>query len=564
MSTSTAAVAPAVVNGLASYTGTWGTPQANHLLRRCVLGPKREEFIAAVEDGLDATLDKLFAPTALPDPPVNHFFTDDPNVPVGATWVNSPHLENASVGDYRFPSVRAWYFNYLIDAPFSISERLTLFWINHFGMADVSEHRAQYQYIQLFREIGKGSFKTMIERMTIHPSMLNFLNGEWSTKYTPNENYARELLELFTIQKGPQVAEGDYTNYTEQDVRVIARIMTGWRNRGLWSKEDVQVESYFYPEWHDNETDPNNPTQEPKQLSERFGGRIIEHNGAEEYKDLIAVIFEQAETARAMCRELYRYFCYYEISDEVESTVIEPLAEYMIQEDFNIGATLRNLLASEHFYGVDAMGSMIKNPYEFMFSMARPLGGYGHLGLSLFDNDGPSGNLHSIYNIGSAYHWRATTLDMDFLYPPSVAGWKAYYQAPRYYRNWIGSATLQTRRKLVSDFTNRGLYTRVEGTNDYEPRAFDWLGFIDKLAFPLAVEDVVQECAEIFLPRELHPDQFEALKSILTRDVSDDEWTLQYSSYLASPNNPDVVNPITDTVKDFFRALFSMAEFHLQ
>lgn len=563
MSSFTAPVAPEAVTALTPYTGPWEKEQASHLLRRTLFGPKRQEIIDAVTDGLTATLDTLLAPPTLPPPPINHFYTQDPNVGIGQTWVNSPHLMDGDVGDYRWPSLRGWYLQNLIDSPCNIMDKLAMFWINHFGMSDVGEHRAQYQYIQLFREFGTGSFKDMIEKISVHPSMLSFLNGNYSTKWQPNENYARELLELFTIQKGPQIGPGDYSNYTEADIQTIARIMTGWRTRGFWSTSEEPVESYFYEQWHDDETVANNPSQEVKQLSYHFGNAIIASNGDQEYKDLIAVIFQQPETCRAICRELYRYFVYYDITPTIESTVIVPLAQHLADNNFSIGSALRLLFSSQHFYDMAVRGPIIKNPYEYVMSIARPLNGYTHLGLSLKNNGSNMSQIQTIYEVGTSYHYWANTMDMDVYYPPTVAGWKAYYQTPNFYRNWIGSATLQQRRKMTRDFTNYGLWTRTEGGN-YDPRPFDWLGFINALANPYDVNDVVQEAIEIFLPRELHPDQFLALKDQLIPGLPDSEWTIQYANYVDSPNNPDVTNPLVNKIKGFFLALFSMAEFHLQ
>ena len=558
-STPTFNFAPAaVVSGLAPYSGSWTRQQAAHLLRRTLFGPKRDEINQAVSQGLNATLNQLFAAPTLPAPPVNHFYTDDPNVPVGATWIDSPHVDGADVGQYRWPSLRGWYMQNLIDSDFNIMEKIAMFWVNHFGMADVGEHRAQYQYIQLFREHGLGSFQEMIERITVHPAMLRFLNGEYSNKWEPNENYARELLELFTIQKGPQVAPGDYTHYTEDDIQTIARVMTGWRNRGMWSQDNVPVESWFDANWHDNPNNANNPNQDPKQLSHRFDNVVIGNDPNYppelEYKELINVIFGKVETARSICRELYRFFVYYDINASVENDVIIPLADHMISENFSIRETLRMLFSSQHFFDMAVRGPYIKSPYDFLIGVARPLGGYSHLGLSLGNNT----DLNITYRLGNAYHWWANTMDMDFLYPPTVAGWKAYYQTPGFYRNWIGSSTLQRRRKVVQDMTWNGIWTEGEG------RPFDYFGFISDLTNPYDVNGMIEEIVGIFLPRELHQDQLDGLKAQLIPDLPDSEWALQWGDYEANPYNPDVVGPIYNKIRDFFRALFSMAEFHLQ
>lgn len=546
-----------MVSGLAPYAGPWGRAQAAHLLRRTLFGPKKTEIVSAIDLGLAGTLNQLLASPTLPSPPVNHFYTQDPNVPIGSPWINSPHVDGADVGQYRRPSLRGWYWQNLLHHDFNIMARMTMFWINHFGMAEAGEERAQYQYLNLFNEFGTSNFRTMIEKITVNPSMLVFLNGQYSSRWDPNENYARELLELFTIQKGPAVSQGDYTWYTEEDIPPIARILTGWRNRGMWSNSEGTVESWFDQNWHDSD---------PKQLSHRFDNVVI-HNtangGRDEYKDLIAIIFGKPETARAFSRELYRFFVYYDITDEVEANVIQPLAQVLIANDFELKPTLRTLFGSQHFFDMSVRGPLIKSPYDFTVSMARPLGGYSHLNLDLADNTAGNSLLITAYNLGRSHHWWNSDMDMDFLYPPSVAGWKAYYQTPGFYRNWIGSATLKQRKSMVDAFTGSGIWTEEENSGDYSPRPLDYFAFVASLTAPADPNELVAETAQIFLPRELHPDQLDGLKAQLIPGLPDQEWTLQYSNYLANPFNPDIVNPVRNKLRSFFRALFSMAEFQL-
>ncbi|MFK8162303.1 MAG: DUF1800 family protein [Lewinella sp.] len=556
MSITTSVPAPVAVSGLSPYVGPWGREQAAHLLRRTLFGPKKEELIEAVSMGLTGTLDQLLAAPTQPSPPVNHFYTLDPNVPIGATWINAPHVAGADVGQYRSPGLRGWYWQNLLHHDFNIMARMTMFWINHFGMSDVGEHRAEYISLQLFNEFGTDNFQRMVEKMTVNPGMLRFLNGEYNNKWSPNENYARELFELFTIQKGPQIAPEDYTHYTEDDIRAAARLLTGWRNRGIWSETEGTVESWFDPNFHDTD---------PKQFSYRFDEVVIhnENNPEEEYKELIAIIFSKMETARAICREIYRFFIYYKIDDTIESTVIEPLATVLFNEGYDLQPTLRVLFSSQHFYDMAVRGPLIKSPYEFTVSMARPLGGFSHLGLDLSDNTASNPLLRSCYNLGASHHWRNYVMDMDFLYPPTVAGWKAYYQTPGYYRNWIGSATLKQRKSLVDSYTGAGIWTESEIEGEYEPRPFDYFGFVANLEVPNDPNELVAESAQIFLPRELHEDQLEGLKQQLIPDLPDSEWTRQYEDYLANPFNPDVVNPVSNKLRAFFRSLFSMAEFNL-
>jgi len=558
VNTVTTLTAPsAVVSGLDPYTGPWNHAQAAHLLRRTLFGPKKSEITETIGLGMSNALNQLLADPVPPSPPVNHFFTEDPNVPIGATWIESPNVPGVEVGQYRRPSLRGWYWQNLLHHDFNIMSRMTMFWINHFGMADVSEQRSQYQYINLFNEFGTGNYRTMIEKITVNPGMLEFLGGKDSNQWNPNENYARELLELFTIQKGPAVSQGDYTFYTEDDIVPIARALTGWRIRGSWSTSRGVVESYFYENWHD---------PDPKQLSYRFDNVVINNTsngGRDEYKDVIAVIFGKEETARSFCRELYRFFVYYDITPQIENDVIGPLAQVLIAADFEIRPTLRALFGSQHFYDMAVRGPLIKSPYEFTVSMARTLGGFGHLGLDLADNTNSNPQLLTAYQLGLSHHWRNSGMDMDFLYPPTVAGWKAYYQSPGYYRNWIGSATLKQRKKLVNSYTGAGIYTQENNSGDYLPRPFDLFQFVADLDDPYEAAELVAESVRIFLPRELHPNQLYSLKQQLLDGQMDQEWRIQYTDARANPFTSNIVNPVRNRLRKFFRALFSLAEFNL-
>ena len=488
------------------------------------------------------TVNQLLAPTTLPQPPVKHKAEPyDPNVPTGQPWVEKRKMEANVDGQYRWPSLRGWHMQGLINAPFHIREKMCLFWTNHFGMSDVGDHRAQYEYLQLFRSYATGNVQRLVEEVTVHCSMLSFLNGDWSHKNEPNENYARELFELFTIQKGPQIAPEDYTYYTEDDVRAAARLLTGWRKIGWWSTEVDKLDSYFKPQAHDTD---------PKQFSRYFNNTVIDNQAKpeDEYKDLIAMIFANERTAFSICRELYRWFVHNDTPLRIERDVIQPMADLLIASNFELEPVLRNLFASAHFYDMSVRGPMIKNPYEFMISISRPLGGHDHLGL----------DLELYYDLGNSYFWWGNQQQMDLFYPPTVAGWKAYYQAPNYNRAWIGSATLQRRQQFVRDMCWEGIWAKGA------PRGVDWFAFIAGLEENQEVNGMIAEITSLFFPRPLHPDQLQALKDELIGGLLDSEWARQYGDYLANPYNPDIVNPLRNKLRNFFRMLFSLAEFHLQ
>ncbi|MEL7162069.1 MAG: DUF1800 family protein, partial [Bacteroidota bacterium] len=357
-----------VVAGIEPFTGTWTARTAAHLARRTSLGPTREEILRFTQLGLQASLDELFEPAEIPKPPLLPIAEGEIDVAVGETWVNTPYTGQAL---YRGWSLNAWFFNHLIENESVLQARMTLFWMNYFGMSGVSDHRAVYRYLELYQKFYVGNFRQFLEEITVHPTMLEFLNGDLNEASNPNENFARELLELYTIQKGSLAGEGDYTNYTEVDVVALAKALTGWRRTEYaFSDQDTPISSYFDSEQHDRGT---------KQLSHRFGNAVIQNADEEEYKVVIDIILQQPETARAICRELYRYFVFHDIPNEVEQQVIVPLGVVLQDNDYDIATALRTLLGSQHFYELDFRGPIIKNPYEFLGSLIRPMGGYQHL-----------------------------------------------------------------------------------------------------------------------------------------------------------------------------------------
>lgn len=527
--------AATLVSGLAPYTGSWTHVQAAHLLRRACFGPTLEEIAAVEGMGMDAAVNNLFASIPLPDPPVNHFYTEDSNVPVGETWINQPFRLDLDVGEYRWPSLRGWLYDSVQEGGMNLREKMMFFWNNHFGMADVGDHRMQYQYVTLFREQATGNFKNLVRDVTIAPSMLRFLNGEYSNRWAPNENYARELLELFTIGKGPLVAPGDYSNYTETDVAEMARVLTGWRNSSSWAPEPIAPYSYFFENWHDPDT---------KVLSHRFDNIEITNEGENEFETLLDIIFAKDEVSRFIVRKLYRYFVYYKIDATVEAQVIEPLAQILRDNNYELEPVLSTLLRSQHFYDSVHAGDVIKNPVEFVLSIVRPL----RWGRTNFP-------LELRYQSGNALHWWAIQLGIDFFYPPSVSGWPAWYLEPSFNRLWLNSSTLQQRTRLTNDVGWSGIW--VAGS----PRAFDWFGFIATIDNASNPNVLIETLAKTFFSQPLYQTQLDELKNFLIPGLPDFEWSDEYGAYLGGDTS--VTTSVENKLKSLFRALFRMAEFHL-
>ncbi|MCP9234498.1 DUF1800 family protein [Lewinella sp. JB7] len=527
---------------ISPYTGEWDLEKAAHLLRRTVLGPSLKEIKTAQKAGLKATLDLLLKEAPIPSPPVKYRNDYDEYIQLGQTWVNSSYR-----GDnrYRGQSLKGWYYNNMMRVDqTNIQERMCFFWLNYFAISGpITDHRAMYRQLRLYQEMAVGNFRTMIQRITVEPRMLFCLDGHTNDSKNPNENYARELMELFTLGKGEQVAEGDYTNYTEQDVAALARALTGWRNKDfLYSDDNIPVESYFDSATHDTGD---------KQLSHRLGNKVIRNGGSNEYKQVIDILFSYKATALNFCKRLYRYFVYYEIDSDVLAHVIHPLADTLISNNFEIKPVLYQLLGSQHFYEKSTRGAIIKNPHDYLCSLLRPLGEFWHETKTL--------NLQRRYELGDQYANYCSELQLEFLEPPTISGWKAYYDSPQYYRHWLSPALMQSRDKIAIDNLLDEDY-HIKG----DRIDLNYYGYITSLTDPYDLNKVVDETILVFLPRPISTSQRNLLINKITRGADISEWKWQVTKYIQNPGVDTYARPVDDRLRDFFKTLVGFAEFQLQ
>lgn len=532
-----------LLTSLAPYTGAFGFSEAAHLLRRTTFGPTKEGINAAVDAGLENTLAYIFQIEPLPEPPVIYYepsMGGDPNVPIGATWVNEP-LSINNIGQNRFArkaSLNAWTFGLALNEGAFIREKLTLFWHNHFVTANINDPKFPYHYYSKLRENALGNFRELTKIITIDPAMLRYLNGNQNTAAAPNENYARELLELFTIGKGPQVAPGDYTTYTEDDVIACAKILTGWRDLGHNSiNPDQNIESQYVQSRHDTSD---------KTLSHRFENQVITNNDAEEYKDLIDLIFTKDEVAKNICRKLYRWFIYYAIDEQIEMDIIEPMAQIMIDNDYEIQPALDALLRSEHFFDMLSFGPMIKNPFDFFISALK------------VNKVQISDDLQERYNTWYRAGLALNLLDMPMLTPPTVAGYAAYYQEPTYYRVWINSATLVTYKEIITGLAGSGL---ALGSGIF--LQIDVLTLVQELDNPSDPNALITELASLLFPQPITDSQRDFLKTSLINGLPDFEWTVEYGSWASDPENSDLSASVEAKLRALWTAMMTMPEYFL-
>lgn len=531
-----------LTTGLIPYTGPWTFELAAHLLRRTTYGPTLTNIKWALDQGLEATVEKLFEEIPLPDPPVNAFYPGDPNVPIGETWIEEPYFNNIlnEQASYRFRSVTSWTFGLMWQEGISIREKLTLFWHNHVPVNAVEDPKFLYRYGALLRSYAWGNFRDLMKDITIDPAMLRYLNGFQNQKEAPNENYARELLELFTIGKGPLAAPGDYTNYNEQDVQAMARVLSGWTVFGLTIEStDGTFGAEFHPDRHDDGT---------KVLSDHFNNEVITDMGDQEYKHLIDIIFQQEEVARFICRKLYRWFVFYQIDEVVETDVIAPMAQILLSNDFEIKPALQALLKSEHFFDAAFAGVIIKNPVDFLMSIVKT-----------FEVETSTG-LDEIYDSWYRIWGFSRKMQMSYFEVPEVAGWQAYYREPLYYRNWLNASTLPLRMDYSEGFCDAGFFPFQANGQVMRVEA---LKLLDQLDSPDDPNAVVEECVRLLFPKPISQERKDALKAILLPGLPDFEWTVEYQAYAADPANPAVANPVEAKFRALVRSMVTMPDFFL-
>lgn len=534
----TTLAAPAITT-LTPYSGAWGFQQAAHLLRRASFAPLKSEIDEAVALGLQGSLDQLFAAFPLPPEPVFYDYTDHPDAGIGESWVDlhlNPDDANQDANARR-RAYESWLTQTTANGGFTIREKMVFFWLNHFGIGNQGDYRGLYRYMTRLRENGTGDFRQLVKDMTVDPMMLRFLNGETSTASSPNENFAREILELYTIGKGPQVSPGDYTNYTEQDVTELARAFTGWRVRYNNTREPgLTVESYYQANRHDT-TD--------KQLSHRFDDVVITNGDDNEYNNVVDIIFQKPAVANYICKKLYRQFVYYKITPDIETNVIEPMAQLLVDSDYVIAPALRALLNSEHFYEMRIAGDVIKTPLEFVHSILRPTGFYDQ------------GDVVENYQAARLAHRHADSTGMHLNEVPSVAGWTAYYQEPSFFRLWLNTTTIQLRTGFLRNSTVR--WHSWSGSRHY----VDWLAMLGEFDNAFDPNFMIEEMAQRLMPQPLNQAQLDGIKELLLPGLEDFVWSGEYADFIANPMDDALRESVNDRLTNMLYGMLQLAEFQV-
>ncbi|HEX5655496.1 MAG TPA: DUF1800 domain-containing protein [Chitinophagaceae bacterium] len=524
-------------SGLNPYSGPWTRNEVQHLLKRTMFGSKKADIDYFLGRTMSQAVDELLNPTApLPAPPVNDYSPGlaDPNVPAGSTWINNP-TSDGNLNSARRNSFKKWWAGQMINQDRSIRERLTLFWADHFGTETLTIGISHFVYWhhKLLRENCLGNFRSLIKNVTIDAGMLRYLNGYLNTNTAPDENYARELQELFTLGKSPTV------QYTEDDVKNAARVLTGWRING----------NTFMVFWDATRHDSGN-----KQFSSYYNNNMIAgqsgSNGALETDALINMIFNKEEVSKYICRCLYRWFIYYKIDTAAETNVIEPLATIFRNNNYEIKPVLATLLKSEHFFDVLNQGSHIKSPVDQVVSCLREFN-------VVFPD--PVTQYADAYGMWNYIRNWFTSMNQDIGDPPDVSGWPAYYQAPQFHELWINSDTLPKRNQFTDVMINNG-YTR-----NGKKIVINAVGFTQTLPNPGDPNVLIDDVLAIIYRVPLSDVSKQQIKEqiLLSNQTQDYYWTNAWNAYIANPTDTATFNIVNTRLKTFYQYLMNLSEYQL-
>lgn len=533
----------AVKTGLEVFSGDWNAAEAAHLLKRTLFGSKKLELNVFTALGLDGAIEQLLQLDPDPAPPVNNYNyaeddIEDPDVASGETWIEAPYRNEYE--SYRIISLKGWMLKNWINQPLTIHEKMILFWHNLLPTQiwDVFVSKASYQYVLLLRRNALGNFKTLIKELTLDPSMLLYLNGAFNRKEAPDENFARELQELFCIGKG------ENAKFTEADVQAAARVLTGWTIDWETLDNAGVVATRFEPYFHETAD---------KTFSSFYGNTTIigreEESGAEELDDLLDMIFDNDETAMYLCRRLYNFFVYSEIDAEAEVNVITPLAQILRDNNYEIAPVLEVLFKSAHFYDSLNKGALIKNPADFLLGIWK----------TLEVPDPTEGDLYREYRMYSSMLWTMAEQGMEIGDPPSVSGWPAYYQAPQFDRYWITTDTISSRAIRTDSLVYWGFWIMPELT-----QAADFIVFLEGLDHPEDPNLMLSEATELLLGLTLSGERLDSLKSILlSGQQTDGYWTTAWQLYQNDTSNEENRLILENRLKPTFQNIMQLGECQL-
>lgn len=546
---------------ISPYTGTLGNRLAAHLLRRTTYGPTKAQILEYAARTPQQAVDILFTFAPVTNKPI------DPALPLAASWVElDGALPPGSTDDV---GLRGYVFTWFMDEmrkDTTARSKMTWFLHQNWIVNDEAWKSADiYDYIKLLEFYSMGSYKDLAKKMSADLRMGVYLNGVGNVASNPNENYAREFLELFTIGKGPQIAAGDYTFYKETDVQQAAKIFSGWT---YWFT-NTNVDSVTGL----RRCNPvvNRHSTVNKTLSSAFDNAVITGRNtttgmAQEISDFVNVVFGKIATAKNIARKLYRFFVGRNITAAIETDIITPMADTLFANNYNIALAAKQLLASRHFYdqddantGDNRIGAIVKSPMELMFQTVK------FFGISPHTQSGA--DAYSIWRDfyrESLLYGFFPNCDFHFFNAPTVAGYPADYIAPKFDRYWFDGSSLTQRYFLGKVLLEGKIHPFQSWKNLGKANSgFDivnWVRF--NISNPSNAETIVDEMVNFLLPEIPTVTRRNYFVSQVLGTLSLANWATEWATYVSSGHTN--VTAVKPRLEKLFKAILFSQEYQLK
>ena len=373
-----------------------------HLMRRAGFGATRDELEAALAKGYEATVEELLHPgdpEDLPQDVIRRYHTEQAEL----------RLSDGAAANWMYR---------MITTKNPLEEKLSLFWHSLFatGYVKLNQANALLNQIEMFRKYGLGNYATLLVELSKDPAMIIWLDNNDNHKEAINENYGRELLELFSMGIG---------NYSEEDIKECARAFTGWTlgNAEYMSTRASRDSIWPYSRinWHFQYRDYDHDDGE-----KTFLGETGNFNG----QDIVDIIAKQEATARFVSTRMFQYFAADEVNEDGEKVIDEMIKSYF-DSGYEMRSVLRTLFNSEYFKSENARWARVKGPVELVIGAVRLAGSYRE----------PTPGIEQVAR-------QAVYMGQGLLQPPSVEGWHEGIE-------WVDSGALVERVNFVAhEFAN--------------------------------------------------------------------------------------------------------------
>jgi hypothetical protein len=465
----------------------WSRKWAAHLYRRAAFGPSREDLLEAERLGPDGTLDRLLR--GRPQ----------------AEEVLEPLLDAGRIAAARDDSgeqLRGWWLYCILHGGHPLREKLALFWHNHFAtsIAKVQSSTLMFRQNCLLRTQALGKFGPFLQAMSKDPAMLVWLDSNSNIKGRPNENYARELMELFSLGVG---------HYTEKDIRAAARAFTGWHTDGEGFRFDAR--------FHDDGLKT-----------------VLGQTGAWDGSDVVRIILEQPAAAQFLVRKLYHFL----ISENAvpPDALLEPLCDSFRKSDYDIAALVRTMLSSRHFYSSYAFRQRIKGPAEYVLGAVQAI-------YRRYPETAPE---YQPLPPHVLVRW-LTTMGQQLFAPPNVKGWPGG-------QTWLNTSTVLQRDNFAGALAFGTLWisparrrptaqSALAPDERVPPKAFDPARLLDEEGVS-GPEEIVRALLNLYVPGETRSEARVKLVSFLVE---------------GQPTGPALARRVREAV----HAILTMAEYQL-